>query len=125
MIEFNGTNKFVPCQPSSHMNGGDFQYYKHFQYYKGSGLVQDPTFVGVSTPFNVPIALIFFCITIRNNSKVPIVGLDMDVETLISIRLKLVVIRDAIRPNISTTPKDIKVDVRVDVVTLALGSQPR
>ncbi len=40
----------------------------------------------------------------------------MDVEALILIQSKLVIIRDAIRPNISTTPNNIRVDVRVEVV---------
>jgi hypothetical protein len=60
--------------------------------------------------------LINFGIIIKNNSKVPIVGTIMDVEALILIQSKLVIIRDAIRPNISTTPNNIRVDVRVEVV---------
>ncbi len=116
MIESNGTSKFVPCQPSSHRNGSDFWYCKNFHYYKGFKLVQNPAFVGVSTPFDVAIALINFGIIIKNNSKVPIVGTIMDVEALILIQSKLVIIRDAIRPNISTTPNNIRVDVRVEVV---------
>jgi hypothetical protein len=60
--------------------------------------------------------LTIFDVVIKDDNKVHIIGNDIDVEASVSIRPKLATILANIAPNISIAPKDVGLDVMIQVV---------
>ncbi len=83
---------------------------------QGSIFVQDHVFVGVTTLFDVVIALTIFGVTIKDDNKVHIVGTSMNAKASISIRPKLATILVDIAPSTSTAPEDVGIDVMIQIV---------
>lgn len=83
---------------------------------QGSIFVQDHVFVGVTTLFDVVIALTIFGVTIKDDNKVHIVGTGLNVKASISIQPKLATILVDIAPSTSTVPEDVGIDVMIQIV---------
>ncbi len=58
----------------------------------------------------------FFGTTVKDKQTILVVGIDMEAETLILVQLKSIVILVATTLNPSIEPKDVGIDVKVEVI---------
>ncbi len=79
----------------------------------GSEIVKDPIFSRISVFLNDLITPMIFGATFKDDNKVPMVGIGMDVGDSTSIWLKTIVDPTIIAPRTSTTPKNVGFDVKV------------
>jgi hypothetical protein len=65
--------------------------------------------------FNGAIDITFFGTKVKDEHTILVVGISMEVESLISVQLKSIVILVAITLNAFSASKDVGIDVRVEV----------
>lgn len=82
----------------------------------GSKIVQNLVPTRVSAPLDDSIAPMIFSAIIKDNSKVLLVGTNMDARDLTSIQSKTIINPIITTPSTSITLKNIRLDVRIEAI---------